>query len=181
MARRNGKGRGRQTGQRSKLLEECTNSLIPLGFKIFTGKEFNSVESLFVPEKYVITHYKHTSLYGTDGWKEGLIVAPENGRGFSDQDGKTRFIVECKFQNVGGSTDEKLPYVYHSCLESMIPNWIVVCGGPVWNTARGRGGVAWLESKIEEAKSLGRHLVVLSDWKHATRKFCELITEYWGA
>ena len=57
--------------------------------------------------------------------------------------------IECKWQQVAGSVDEKYPYLYLNCVEKMPEKDIIILldGGGYKKEAR-----AWLESAIKEKK-----------------------------
>lgn len=160
--------------KRSGLLEDCVQLLDGYGFHEYTTPTFKRAK--VIPDRYVRRHYPHTTLYGTVGYKEGLIVAPDDGSGlFSpDNDGILRVVVEAKWQEGSGSTDEKLPLVWEAFLASPVRNWVVVLDGGFWDrTPRGKAAAAWLQAKTPGPE--GRRLYVVD-----RRGFRDLIKRAWG-
>jgi hypothetical protein len=57
--------------------------------------------------------------------------------------------IECKWQQVSGSVDEKLPYLYLNCIEAMPEeDIIIIIDGDGWK----RGAVEWLRNAVKEGK-----------------------------
>jgi len=168
--RRKSKG----TGQKGPLLEQCVGQLRLVGFMSYP--DMNTFQKAqVVPERYVIRNYPHDSLYGTRGRKEALLVAANSGNGFvPDGDGKMRVVIEAKWQETGGSTDEKLPYIWHAFLASPIHNWIVILDGRYWKEGRGKAARSWLSGM--GAGPEGRRLYVVDQ-----KEFTELAHHEWGS
>jgi len=163
--------RGRRTGGKSQLLENGVNTLHALGFQIYDGKpQFD--KAVVKRDRYVIRNYPCMSIYGTPGKKEAFIVAPPSEGFVCGDDGRVRILVEAKWQESAGSTDEKMPFVWQSFLESDIPNWIVIMDGANWKTTRGKAVVAWM--KAREAPSDRRWYVTNA------KEFIHLATATWG-
>lgn len=60
---------------------------------------------------------------------------------------KTR--IECKWQQVAGSVDEKLPYLYLNTIEAMPENSIMILiDGSGWKT----GAIKWLKDAVKQKK-----------------------------
>lgn len=164
------KNPGRRTGGKSQLLENGVNTFHALGFHVYESeKQFDS--ALVVGERYVIRNYSCTSIYGTPSRKEAFIVAPPSDGFVTDSDGRVRIIVEAKWQESSGSTDEKMPFVWQSFLESKIRNWIIIMDGAAWKTSRGKAVVAWMKSR--QSPDDGRWFVVNA------KEFIHLATDTW--
>jgi len=55
--------------------------------------------------------------------------------------------IECKWQQVKGSVDEKLPYLYLNTIEAMPENTIMILiDGAGWKT----GAVKWLKDAVQQ-------------------------------
>lgn len=106
-----------------------------IGFQVYDSHP-SFLGASVVPPRYVIKGYPHASLYGTKGRKEGYIHADAN-----------EWIVEAKWQEVSGSVDEKLPFIWQSFLASPVRHWIIVLDGRYWKTGRGAQAAGWLKSK----------------------------------
>lgn len=163
----------RRSSGKSALLEHCVQSLGALGFHEFaTNGAFKEAE--VVSPRYVIRNYPHPSLYGTRGRKEAFIVAPDSSGVFvPDDDGLARIVMEAKWQEVSGSVDEKMPYVWEAFLASPVRNWIVVLDGRYWKTDRGQAIAAWLRAKQPVPEKRRFHVV-------DRRGFHDLVRRAWG-
>lgn len=163
--------RKKRTSQKSALLEDCVDTLRLLNFNDFTYPEFCRLREL--PERYVIRNYPHGSIYGTRGKKEALIVVHGLCLPFvPSDDGWTRIVIEAKWQEVSGSVDEKIPFVWASSRESHIPNWILLMDGHHWRAGRGKAVVQWAQ---RQSASEGR------TWHAMNRRdFLLSAKEWWG-
>lgn len=62
--------------------------------------------------------------------------------------------IECKWQQVSGSVDEKLPYLYLNCIENMPEdNIMILIDGAGWK----RGAIAWLKEAVATKKYTTQH------------------------
>jgi hypothetical protein len=147
---------GKNTIARSRLLENAISGLRHLDFYSFKSiKEFQKA-GLLIPERYLIRHYPHPTLYHTPGlyettgWKEAFIC-----------DRGTQYIFEAKYQCKDGTTDEKLPHVFESFLASPVRNWIVWFDGKFWlERPRALGGIAWLRQHAATRCPMGRNFYI---------------------
>lgn len=146
---------------RSALLEQCVQSLHMLNFQIYASQgEYDG--AAVRSDRYVICNYPHLSLYGTPGRKEAYIVA-----------GDACYILEAKWQDSSGSVDEKLPYVWHSFLDSPVQNWLAVLDGRYWTKdARALQGKRWL--KMQQPPEHREFLVLTRN------EFIKWATSKWG-
>ena len=86
--------------------------------------------------RYARQVYVGTGIYGTDLYVDFYIVG--------SQPFPAGLIVECKWQQTGGSVDEKLPYVnlnIQHCYPT--PAIVVIDGGGMKS-----GAIAWLEAQV---------------------------------
>jgi len=167
------RGASRRTSGKSQLLENGVNTLHALGFQVYErNSEFK--KAVVIGDRYVIRGYPSPSIYGTDGRKEALIVAPPSPGFITDEDGKTRILVEAKWQEASGSVDEKMPFVWRSFLESPVSNWIVIMDGAWWKKPRGKAVVEWMKKREPEVPA-GRRWYVTN-----AKEFIHLATETWG-
>jgi hypothetical protein len=162
----------RRTSGKSQLLEHGVNTLHALGFHVYESyPQFK--KAIVVGERYVIRNYPCTSIYGTPGRKEALIVAPPSQGFITDGDGKVSIFVEAKWQEASGSVDEKMPFVWQSFLESKVPNWVVIMDGAAWRTTRGKAVVEWMQRRQPPEDK--RWYVTNA------KQFIHLATDTWGA
>jgi hypothetical protein len=102
----------------------------------------------FVTECFVVRNAPYTSIYGCNSRSEFLY---RDSRLVHD------IRIECRWQQVAGSVDEKLPYLYMNAIHAMPEKeiWIVIAGDGARLEA-----VNWL--KCECAKVAAKTIRVLS-------------------
>jgi len=125
-------------------LENVIQALKLVGFVACTAKELDKANSdMFPSQRLLVTNASYTTIFGTRGRREYFLQSPEwTGE------------LECKFQNSGGSVDEKMVYVTETLKRTPLTRLALVYGGVYWSgEARGQAIVKWLKN---EAKSL-RH------------------------
>ncbi len=133
--------------------------MIPLfssaGFEVFSAGDLNKrrvQEHIATLTRYIIRNATYTTIYGSDGRTEFLIV-----------DGERRIRVEAKYQAAAGSVDEKYPYMYLNGVYAYPENEIifVVDGGGYKPGAR-----TWLQQRIDENwldfRSAGKDIRLMS-------------------
>jgi PD-(D/E)XK nuclease superfamily domain len=146
------RARNKNTRRKSDELEVCCNSLQLIGFEKFENKQFKKLTTADRPGRYVVRDYPQQSLYGTAGKKEGFVW-----------DGEKEWIIEAKVQDVSGSVDEKIPYIFEAFLISPILNWIIVYNGNYWaHHKRGIAVIQWLKCRAAQATPDGREFHVFS-------------------
>ncbi len=131
---------GAQANVSGNLLEDTVRN-------IFSSKGFTVVKYLDWekrPEDYhdelLLTHVKYESIYHHKGTTEFLLSSAKRAM---------KIRIECKWQQVSGSVDEKLPYLYLNCIESMPEDWIIIIiDGQGWKS----GAIEWLKSAVKEKK-----------------------------
>ena len=157
--RNNGKKRNTSV---SRLLENAALSLRIAGFVIYDNfSQYRAANDRgTLPQRYLVEHYPHKSLYGTVGWKEGFIS--HNG---------TDYVFEAKWQNGSGSVDEKMPYLWEHFLSSPVPNWIVWFDGAWWREKRGRNAVEWLRERVKAQCPPSRQFIILAGSKEGQEFF----------
>lgn len=91
-------------------------------------------------ERIVIKNYPFTTIYGSLGHTEYLIIQRKEGR-------ERRVRVEAKWQQCSGSVDEKLPYTWLSAAQAYEESEIVlVIDGEGFRS----GAREWIVQKAEE-------------------------------
>lgn len=96
------------------------------------------------PEKYgnelLLKNVPFKTIYNHQGKTEFLLLSKK-------YDLKIR--IECKWQQVAGSVDEKLPYLYLNTIEAMPEKDIIILiDGDGWK----KGAKAWLKTAVNERK-----------------------------
>ena len=82
------------------------------------------------PPRLLVKNVPYTTIYGTEGKTEFLVdcLNPNGTRQFPFTGSPLLCRIECKRQQSAGSVDEKYPYLYLSCVESMTEtNIILLC------------------------------------------------------
>ena len=91
-------------------------------------------------EEVLLTNAPYTTIYGHRGQTEFLLKSKRYSK---------EIRIECKWQQVSGSVDEKLPYLYLNCIESMPEKEIiVVIDGDGWK----KGAIEWLKKAVSSAR-----------------------------
>jgi hypothetical protein len=96
------------------------------------------------PEKYgkelLLTNVPFTTIYKHFGNTEFLA---------SSEKYNFKIRLECKWQQVSGSVDEKLPYLYLNCIEAMPEDYIIIIidGGGFK-----AGSITWLKEAAKQNK-----------------------------
>lgn len=131
--------KGNRTGT---LLEGTVKSiLLEKGFQVVKYKDWVK-NSLFLTQEVLVENVPYTTIYNHKGKTEFLLKSEKYS--FEAR-------IECKWQQVAGSVDEKLPYLYLNCIEA-IPehNIIILIDGEGWKP----GSVQWLKDATESNRYL---------------------------
>lgn len=88
----------------------------------FKAKGFEVVKySFWEKNKYggelILKNVPFESIYGHKAYTEFLLKSKKYN---------LEIRIECKWQQSAGSVDEKLPYLYLNCVESMLENHIII-------------------------------------------------------
>lgn len=114
---------------------------------IFSAKGFIKVlyrEWLKAPQKFgnelLLMNVPFTTIYNHGGNTEFRLLSKRFNMDIR---------IECKWQQVAGSVDEKLPYLYLNCIEAMPENnIIIIIDGNGWK----KGSITWLKDAVRERK-----------------------------
>ena len=114
---------------------------------VLTGKGFELVkyrEWEKNHEKYgkelLLENVQFTTVYEHHGNTEFLLISEKYN---------LRIRIECKWQQVAGSVDEKLPYLYLNTIEAMPENSIMILiDGSGWKA----GAIKWLKDAVKQKK-----------------------------
>lgn len=129
-----------RTTASGRVLETTVKSVcLEKGFTVVKYSEWSKR-----PEKsgreVLLTDVPYETIYGHAGKTEFLLKSARY-----DLDVR----IECKWQQVAGSVDEKLPYLYLNAIEAMPENHIVVIiDGTGWKS----GAIPWLKAAVAERK-----------------------------
>ncbi|MDE3022430.1 MAG: 4-diphosphocytidyl-2C-methyl-D-erythritol kinase [Pseudomonadota bacterium] len=122
------------------MLESTVKSVLSArGFEIVAHRDYRKLPQAYGDE-LLLTNMPYDTIYGHQGKTEFLLVSKRYNL-------KTR--IECKWQQVNGSVDEKLPYLYLNCIETMPEDQvIIVIDGKGWK----KGAISWLKTAVAEKK-----------------------------
>jgi DpnII restriction endonuclease len=129
----------RQTSS-GNLLEQTVKTVCKQkGFKIAKYSEWKKNPEKFGVE-LLLTDVPYNSIYKHAGKTEFLLKSSRY---------KLEIRIECKWQQVAGSVDEKLPYLYLNSIEAMPEKHIVVViDGKGWKS----GAIPWLKEAAASRK-----------------------------
>ncbi|MEC4885962.1 MAG: PD-(D/E)XK nuclease superfamily protein [Scytonema sp. PMC 1070.18] len=100
------------------------------------------LNSIFLPKRYAKQVYIGTGIYQTDIYVDFYIVGlPALSSGL---------IIECKWQESGGSVDEKFPYLNLNIQYSYPAPTIIVLGGEGMR----EGAIDWLKERVTDNHNL---------------------------
>lgn len=147
---------GKKTSHGGQVLEQVIGALKLRRFAIRSfdprENEEGGLDFENGSQRWLIRNYPYTTIFGTPGRREWFLDAPE----WTGQ-------LECKFQNSGGSVDEKMVYLVETLCRSQITSLALVHGGRYWTEEnRGRAIIGWLKAEAESVKHrYGKSLIVL--------------------
>lgn len=134
------KSQGALASDSGNILEQTVKTVFQnKGFKIATYREWQKNPELYGTELLLI-NAPYTTIYSHSGRTEFLAKSKK-------YDFEIR--IECKWQQSSGSVDEKLPYLYLNCIESMPENHIVII---IDGKGFKKGSVEWLKEAVEQKK-----------------------------
>jgi hypothetical protein len=105
-------------------------------------------------KELLLTNAPFTTIYKHKGNTEFLAVSEKYN---------FKIRIECKWQQVAGSVDEKLPYLYLNCIEAMPEDYIIIVidGGGFKE-----GAVKWLRETAKQNKynkaDIGKKILVFT-------------------
>jgi hypothetical protein len=130
------KGGGKRANENGGALENLVRTVRHRSLPEYKHKaEFEQAERKGLPARYMRRNYPHPTFWGTSGRRELYI----------HNDGH-EILVECKYQDVSGTTHEKLPYMLEAALASPIRHSVFVFLGPFFE-----GGYS-SQQKAEETR-----------------------------
>ncbi|GHV10802.1 4-diphosphocytidyl-2C-methyl-D-erythritol kinase [Bacteroidia bacterium] len=121
-------------------LEEAVKTvLVGKGFKLMNYRVWEKNQEQYGDE-LLLANAPFTTVYNHSGNTEFLLVSKK-------YDLKIR--IECKWQQVAGSVDEKLPYLYLNTIEAMPEKSIMILiDGAGWKS----GAIQWLKDAVMQKK-----------------------------
>lgn len=143
---------GGYANRSGKTLETTiTGTLLSKGFKCVSYRKYMKYIEKHGQEKadqefgteLLLRNVPYVSIYGHNGNSEFLLLSARYG---------IHARIECKWQQVAGSVDEKFPYLYLNCLEAVPEDHVIIIvdGGGAKKEA-----VNWLKRAAEEKRYTG--------------------------
>lgn len=129
--------KGNKTGN---LLEQTVRTILgQKGFEVVRYREWVKDKGKYGRE-LLLENVPYTTIYNHQGKTEFLLL--------SDQY-RLQMRIECKWQQVSGSVDEKLPYLYLNCIEAM-PEYdiMILIDGDGWKP----GSLTWLKQAVRDGR-----------------------------
>lgn len=109
------------------------------GFELVDYKDWINNKDKFGAE-LLLKNAPFTSIYEHKGKTEFLLISEKYN---------LNIRIECKWQQVSGSVDEKLPYLYLNTIEAMPENSIMILiDGRGWKA----GAIKWLKTAVIQEK-----------------------------
>lgn len=132
--------KGSLASSSGNVLEQTVKSVfLSKGFKFVSYAEWKKH-----PDKYgedlLLTNIPYTTIYNHPGHTEFLAKSKKYN---------FEIRLECKWQQSAGSVDEKLPYLYLNCIESMPENHIVIV---IDGDGFKPGSKIWLREAVKQKK-----------------------------
>jgi hypothetical protein len=110
------------------------------GFEVMPYTRYRSGPDLFLTDELLVRNVPYTTIYGHAGKTEFLLLSASH---------HLTIRIECKWQQSGGSVDEKFPYVYLNALEAMPEQDIfIVYGG----SGAKPGAINWIRQAVKEGR-----------------------------
>jgi hypothetical protein len=122
-----------------------------LNFSVLKNKEYEALAARGAPlSRVLVRHRPYTTIYKTTGTTEFWLSSPDARatKEFPSPRPPEPFIcrIECKWQQSAGSVDEKFPYLYLSCVETMPEENVILL---VQAQGARREAVQWLRDAVE--------------------------------
>ena len=109
------------------------------GFEIVSYIDWNKKAENYTDE-LLLVNVPFVTIYGHKGKTEFLLKSKKYN---------LELRIECKWQQVAGSVDEKLPYLYLNAIEAMPEKDIIILiDGEGWKA----GAIQWLKEAVEGNK-----------------------------
>lgn len=130
-----------QGGRASKQGRVLEQTIIPAfqtrGFQCVPFGKWSKKQGQYGNE-LLLAHVPYTTIYGHRGYTEFLVKSARFN---------LNHRIECKWQQSGGSVDEKLPYLYLNCIEAIPESDIIIVAG---GGGMKKGAVPWLKSVVAD-------------------------------
>ncbi len=113
------------------------------GFSVLNHRERETCEILIPERRIVWTHVPYKTIFHNTKSQSPAKTSTE----YVVESGSEQARIECKWQGVSGSVDEKYPFMFLNAVLTMTePTVILALGGSYFEEGRGREVYKWLEN-----------------------------------
>lgn len=128
--------RGHKTNITGNQLEVAVQTVLQnKGFEIEMFRKWQKNPDNYGDE-LLLKNVPYKTIYKHNGNTEFLLISKRNN---------LKIRIECKWQQVAGSVDEKLPYLYLNAIEAMQEKDIIILiDGNGWK----KGAITWLKKAV---------------------------------
>jgi hypothetical protein len=136
----NPSSQGGQANLQGKTLESTIKIIMSnKGFSVLSYSEWKKDQQKHGNE-VLVSQVPYTTIYNKQGKMDFLLISEKFNK---------RIAVECKWQQSGGSVDEKYPYLYLNCVEAIQEDEIIiVLDGGGYHP----GALSWLKGACQELR-----------------------------
>ena len=135
-----GRTQGGAATSSGKAFEQAViSTMATKGFQVAMYREWQKSPSLYGGE-LLLKNVPYNTIYGHQGNTEFLLKSASRN---------IEIRIECKWQQAAGSVDEKFPYLYLNCIETMPESHIIILvDGNGYKT----GALKWLNSAVNSRR-----------------------------
>jgi hypothetical protein len=132
--------KGAKSNVTGNQLEQAVKSVLTgKGFQLVAYRIWKKNKEKF-SEELLLENVPFTTIYGHKGNTEFLLLSKTH---------QLQIRIECKWQQVAGSVDEKLPYLYLNVIEAMPEKSVMILiDGAGWKP----GAIKWLKDAVSRKK-----------------------------
>lgn len=133
-------GKGTKSSVTGNQLEAAVKTVLTgKGFELIYYRVWEKNKEKY-GEELLLENVPFTTIYEHKGNTEFLLISKKYN---------LQIRIECKWQQVAGSVDEKLPYLYLNTIEAMPENSIMILiDGAGWKV----GAIKWLKNAVKQKK-----------------------------
>ena len=135
-----GRTQGNAANSSGNVLEHTViSTMTAKGFQAVMYREWQKSPSLYGGE-LLLKNVPYNTIYGHQGNTEFLLKSASRN---------IEIRIECKWQQAAGSVDEKFPYLYLNCIETMPENHIIIL---VDGGGYKQGAINWLNTAVNSRR-----------------------------
>lgn len=135
-----GRTQGNAANNSGNVLEQAViSTMTAKGFQVVMYRKWQKNPSRYGGE-LLLKNVPYNTIYGHQGNTEFLLKSISRG---------LEIRIECKWQQAAGSVDEKFPYLYLNCIETMPENHIIIL---VDGGGYKQGAIDWLNTTVNNRR-----------------------------